>query len=80
MTHLEHAEYSLKRTHNKEPLSEILFLIIGHLKEQKQYGFYQLCPKCDGEGSVSTNGLSTSSTRICPVCAGQKILVRPEII
>lgn len=34
--HLDRAEYSLKRTHNKEPLSEILFQIIAHLKEQKQ--------------------------------------------
>lgn len=37
MTHLEHAEYSLKRTHNKEPLAEILFQLIAHIKQQDEF-------------------------------------------
>lgn len=40
---------------------------------------YQLCPKCDAEGVVSTEGTQTSTTRICPVCNGSKLLIRPEI-
>ena len=40
--------------------------------------FWQLCPKCNGEGSVSTRGLSTETTKICDVCHGEKILERPN--
>lgn len=35
---------------------------------------WQLCPKCNGEGICSTEGLSTSTTRICPVCNGGKMI------
>lgn len=54
--------------------------IVPHLNNQeKHYGYWQLCPKCDGEGQVPNNGTSTSVYRICPVCNGAKILVRPGV-
>jgi hypothetical protein len=34
----------------------------------KQY--YILCTDCAGTGHVPEMGLSTSTTRICPVCCG----------
>ncbi len=46
---------------------------------EKQYGYWQLCPKCDGEGIIPTIGLATATTRICPVCNGSKLLARPII-
>lgn len=35
---------------------------------------FQLCPKCDGEGTIPTVGLSNSTMRMCPVCGGMKII------
>jgi DnaJ-class molecular chaperone len=40
---------------------------------------WQLCPKCFGEGEVSNVGTSSSIYRICPVCNGNKTLVKPII-
>lgn len=51
--------------------------IMGNI--QKQYGFYQLCPKCDGEDQIPNIGTSSSVWRMCPVCNGAKLLIRPEI-
>lgn len=36
--------------------------------------YYQLCPKCFGEGIVPNYGISTTAllTRICPTCNGAK--------
>lgn len=49
---------------------------------QKHYGFYQLCPKCDGEkiipGTHYDNG-TVLVDRTCPLCKGEGKLVRPEI-
>lgn len=56
--------------------------IVPHLNNQeKHYGYWQLCPKCDGEGDVlnTPEGMYTSMMRTCPVCNGAKMLVRPEI-
>lgn len=36
--------------------------------------FYQLCPKCSGEGTLNNSGTSSSVNRICDVCKGAKIL------
>lgn len=48
----------------------------------KHYGFYQLCPKCDGEkiipGTHYDNG-TVLVDRTCPLCKGEGKLVRPEI-
>lgn len=41
----------------------------------KQYGLYQLCPKCDGRGCVQAYGTMTMET--CDVCNGDKIIPRP---
>ena len=40
---------------------------------------WQLCPKCFGEGEVSNVGTSSSIYRICPVCNGNKTLIKPII-
>lgn len=40
---------------------------------------WQLCPKCFGEGEVSNVGISSSIYRICPVCNGNKTLIKPII-
>lgn len=53
--------------------------ILEKISEQKHYGFYQLCPKCDGEGQITNYYPTTSAWRTCPVCNGAKLLVRPEI-
>lgn len=45
----------------------------------QQFGLWQLCPKCDGEGVVPAIGTSGTGLRDCPVCNGTKLLVRPEI-
>jgi DnaJ-class molecular chaperone len=49
----------------------------------KQYGLWQLCPKCDGEGEVRrfipATSTEASLQRPCPVCNGAKILARPVI-
>ena len=35
---------------------------------------WQKCPICDGEGRVTSNGLSSSVHQVCPVCKGAKII------
>lgn len=34
----------------------------------------QKCPICDGEGRVTSNGLSSSVHQVCSVCKGAKII------
>lgn len=46
--------------------------------EHKHYGFYQLCPKCNGEGEIIDRFFPLTK-RQCDVCNGSKLLVRPEI-
>lgn len=46
---------------------------------QKHYGFYQLCPKCDGWGEVQLPETSKPMFGTCPVCNGAKLIPRPEI-
>lgn len=51
-------------------------------EDEKQFGYWQLCPKCDGEGYIPGthyNGETLSVDRTCPVCNGDKILARPVI-
>lgn len=36
--------------------------------------YYQLCPKCFGEGYVPSIGTTSSLHRICPVCNGAKTI------
>jgi DnaJ-class molecular chaperone len=40
---------------------------------------WQLCPKCFGEGIVQNVGTSSSMYRTCPVCNGNKTLIKPII-
>ena len=35
---------------------------------------WQKCPICDGEGRVTSNGVSSSVHQMCPVCKGAKII------
>lgn len=35
---------------------------------------WQKCPICDGQGIVSTNGCSNSTTLTCPTCKGKRII------
>ena len=35
---------------------------------------WQKCPICDGEGRITSNGLSSSVHQVCPVCKGAKII------
>lgn len=35
---------------------------------------WQKCPICDGEGRVTSNGLSSSVHQVCSVCKGAKII------
>ena len=72
--------YNLKEQH-----SEIFkFLEANYHKAAS----FQLCPKCNGQGSVSKPSYvpgdvhhwsSTSATHLCDVCNGQKILTNPGI-
>ena len=41
--------------------------------------FQKLCPKCFGEGIVQNVGTSSSMYRTCPVCNGNKTLIKPII-
>lgn len=55
---------------------------MGAEKPQPNFGFWQLCPKCNGEGYISGthyNGETLSVDRTCPVCNGEKKLARPVI-
>jgi DnaJ-class molecular chaperone len=40
---------------------------------------WQLCPMCIGEGVVQNVGTSSSIHRTCPVCNGNKTLIKPII-
>ena len=46
-------------------------------KDMAKISEWQLCPKCFGEGQVSNVGTSSSTYRNCPVCNGNKILIKP---
>jgi len=35
---------------------------------------WQKCPICDGEGRVTSNGLSSSVHQVCPTCNGARII------
>lgn len=35
---------------------------------------WQKCPICDGEGRITSNGLSSSVHQVCPVCKGARII------
>jgi len=35
---------------------------------------WQKCPICDGEGRITSNGLSSSVHQVCSVCKGAKII------
>jgi len=48
-------------------------------KDMSKISEWQLCPKCFGEGEVSNVGTSSSTYRICPVCNGNKTLIKPII-
>jgi hypothetical protein len=40
---------------------------------------WQLCPMCLGEGQIPNNGTSSSAFRICPVCNGNRTLIKPYV-
>lgn len=44
-----------------------------------KYGFYQLCPKCDGDKEVQLPDTSKPMFGACPLCGGEGKLVRPKI-
>lgn len=50
--------------------------------EGKQYGEWQLCPKCNGDGHLgrynSLGYMSTTVTPQCDVCNGSKIIQKPS--
>ena len=48
-------------------------------EDTNQLSEWQLCPKCLGEGHVENIGTSSSVYRICPVCNGNKTLIKPYI-
>jgi DnaJ-class molecular chaperone len=54
-------------------------------EKKKEFGEWQLCPKCNGEGETfqqrGTPGLTafTVGFYTCPVCNGAKVLARPLI-
>jgi hypothetical protein len=51
-------------------------------EDDQKFGYWQLCPKCDGEGVLydsSFDGTIFELGRTCPVCKGAKILARPVI-
>lgn len=49
--------------------------------EQKQFGEWQLCPKCNGDGNLGRYNSPNivSEIPICDVCNGAKIIQRPII-
>lgn len=58
------------------------------LAPQTHYGFYQLCPKCDGQKTVSRPPGTPSDVRPrssweasypCDICKGEGVIPRPEI-
>lgn len=64
---------------NKEKsIEEIADSLFGHAAQQKHYGYWQLCPKCEGDGNIYS-GSTTTLRRTCPVCKGEGKLIRPVI-
>lgn len=60
---------------------EMAILYAKHVTAQlQQHGvvqglpYYQLCPKCFGEGYIPSIGSTSSLHRTCPVCNGAKTL------
>jgi DnaJ-class molecular chaperone len=52
------------------------------IERKPVFGEWQLCPKCNGEGTVTeqtTSAFIATVTRTCPVCNGAKVLARPII-
>ena len=47
--------------------------------ETSNLGEWQLCPKCGGQGNISTSGTSSATTTVCDVCYGAKVLARPVL-
>ena len=45
----------------------------------KHYGFYQLCPKCDGWKEVRLPDTSKPMFSPCPICKGEGVIPRAEI-
>ena len=69
----------IKTKHSAE---ECFGFIDGYKKCQKDMGKlseWQLCPKCFGEGIVQNVGTSSSMYRTCPICNGNKTLIKPII-
>jgi hypothetical protein len=57
-------------------------IILGYTQCQEdmaKLSEWQLCPKCFGEGIVQNVGTSSSMYRTCPVCNGNKTLIKPII-
>lgn len=81
MTHLTQAEALNKNA--TYPAAGAIHAIIEHLKEQKQYGMWQVCPMCHGykfiPGSYYTTDGAISVNPTCHICEGQGVMVRPEI-
>lgn len=76
-THLEQAEALNKNaTH---PAAGTMHAIIEHLKEQKEYGMWQLCPMCHGHKDIPNPYSGTAARIPCTICNGFGMMVRPEI-
>lgn len=54
--------------------------IMQQIAEQKHYGFYQLCPKCDGEKFIAVPHVHHGKVDVvCSICKGEGVIPRPEI-
>lgn len=56
--------------------------IMQKIAEEKHFGYWQLCPKCDGEKTVKVYYPDTTavvSHAPCGVCGGAGVIPRPEI-
>ena len=46
----------------------------------KEYGEWQLCPKCQGTGIIfSEFPITTNASKTCDLCCGAKTIVKPII-
>lgn len=68
-------------------ITEMRYKILTELSNSHKHGvsgkqpYYQLCPKCAGEGQVHNIGTTSSLFRICPVCNGSRTLyVDPSMV
>lgn len=77
--YLEAAKNRLHRV--KDAFAEdVLQDIIDHLEHQPHYGFYQLCPKCDGEKFITVPHVHHGKVDVvCSICKGEGVIPRPEI-